>query len=87
MIQDDASGDVLNTVVLVLFTSDLDETPFIRPRFKPTDGNGLHETSDLMVDIIITARREQVGKVVGRLSLEDMARAERALLIFLGFAA
>ena len=72
------------TVVLALFTTSLNEMPYVRPRFQPGADNGLVAPSELMVDILITTRREKVGKVVGRLSGEDIARANRALLLFLG---
>lgn len=65
LLQDDAWNDVLDTVVVAPFTSDLDELPLARPRYGPSGSNGLHEKSDLMVEIIVTARRERVGKVIG----------------------
>ena len=37
-----------------------------------------------MTDILVTARRDQVGNVIGALSLEDMGRVDRALLLILG---
>lgn len=42
--------------------------------------------SGLMVCILVTARREKVGKVVGRLGAADMERVDRALTAFLGLA-
>jgi len=84
VIQDDRYAD-LSTVVLVLFTTELTDTR-LRARYVPTPGNGLDQISDLMVDILVTARREKIGSRVGRLSPAEMALAERALLVFLGFA-
>lgn len=77
---------VLTTIVLALLTSDLADTPMTRPLFSPNATNGLREPSNLMIDILVTARLSDVGKVIGRFSGSDMARAERALLVFLGLA-
>ena len=76
----------LSTVVVALFTGDLVDAPWSRPRFEPDEGNGLAKTSDLMVDILVTAPIAKVGKVVGQLGPEDMVRVDQALLVFLGLA-
>lgn len=77
---------VLTTVVVALLTSDLAETPMTRPLFLPDATNGLREPSSLMIDILVTARLTEVGKVIGRFGAAEMARVERALLVFLGVA-
>jgi len=76
----------LDTAVLALFTTDLVDAPLFRPRFEPDDGNGLERTSDLMTDILVTVRLAKIGKIVGRLRDDDLARADRALIVFLGLA-
>ena len=78
--------DTPDTLVMTLFTSDFAEGYPVRPRYEPTVENGLRETSELMVDIIVTARRSKIGRVIGRLGRDDMARADRALLALLGLA-
>ena len=85
VIQADEFQD-LTTAVLVLFTSNLVEGGTFRPRFEPSETNGLRKPSELMVDILVTARRDRIGSVVGRLADDEMIRAERSLLVFLGFA-
>lgn len=77
---------MLSTLLVAPFTTALEETNPARPRFEPDAGNGLRETFDLMVDILITVRRDQVHQVVGRLSAADMARADSALMLIMGFA-
>jgi mRNA interferase MazF len=37
-----------------------------------------------MADKIMTIRRDQVGRRIGRLSNDEMARLDRAIRIFLG---
>ena len=81
---DDLAG--LNTIILALFTTETGDTPRTRPRFEPDVDNGLRAPSDLMADILITVPRDRIGSVIGHLSRADMARAETALLMVLGFA-
>lgn len=85
VIQSDMFGD-LSTVVLALFTSTENDVEDVRPSFEPDAENGLVAPSELMVDILVTARRDKVGKVVGRLSPADMDRVDRAIAVFLGLA-
>jgi mRNA interferase MazF len=85
VVQSDEFADI-PTLVVAPFTSILSDAPVLRLRFQPENGNGLRETSDLMTDILVTARRDQVGEVIGALSAEGMARIDRALLVFLGLA-
>ena len=75
-----------DTAVLALITSTLTPAETIRPRVVPDAANGLLQLSDVMIDILVTARREKVGAVIGHLSDEDIGRVERSLLIFLGMA-
>jgi mRNA interferase MazF len=75
----------LSTIVLALFTTTLTGAT-LRPHLRPTTSNGLMQPSDLMVDILVTVRRDRIGDVLGRLSPADMTQVERALLVFLGFA-
>lgn len=74
------------TVVVALFTTELTEIPLARLRFEPNEENGLVSVSDLMTDVIVTARRDRIGEIVGALSADDMTRVDRALLVFLGLA-
>jgi len=85
VVQSDQFADI-PTLVVAPFTSILSNARELRLRFQPETGNGLRETSDLMADILVTARRDQVGTVIGALSPEDMARIDRALLLILGLA-
>ena len=76
----------LPTVVVALFTIELVKSSDLRRRVDPSEGNGLLVSSDLMTDVMITVRKDRIGKVIGSLSTEDMARIDRALLVFLGLA-
>lgn len=74
------------TVVLALFTSEVDRAEPVRPSFEPTELNGLRQRSELTVDVLVTVRREKIGAVPGSLRSEDMMRVDRALLALLGLA-
>ena len=74
------------SIITCLFTSQANENVPTRPRFVPDAGNGLRETSDLMVDKITTVERSKLGKRIGAVSAEDMERVEDAMLLVLGFA-
>ncbi|HVQ07653.1 MAG TPA: type II toxin-antitoxin system PemK/MazF family toxin [Allosphingosinicella sp.] len=78
--------DASATVVVALFTTDLNDIPLTRLRFDPSAENGLRSVSDLMIDVIVTARRGRTGRVIGTLSEDEMTRVDRALLVFLGLA-
>ena len=78
--------DTPDTVIVALFTSEVGSGEPARPTFDPSAWNVLREKSSLMVDIVVTARRWNVSEAIGRLSREELVRAERALLTALGFA-
>ncbi|MEA3033071.1 MAG: mRNA interferase MazF [Sphingomonadales bacterium] len=48
--------------------------------------NGLLKPSELMVDVLVTVRRDKVGEVIGRLNDDEMYRAEVSLRSFLNLA-
>ena len=67
-------------------TSDPTEAPLARVPVSPSPGNGLREASRLMVDKLVTIRKEKLGRRIGTLDPEDMVRLNRALIVFLGLA-
>jgi mRNA interferase MazF len=64
----------------------LSEAPLFRLEVHPTPANGLARTSHLMVEKLITVPANKIGKHVGELDDESMARLSRALIVFLGLA-
>ena len=84
VIQDDRFET--NSVTICAFISDLTDARFIRPVVEPDETNGLKTFSRLMADKIATIPKEKLGRRVGRLGSADMARLERALMVFLGLA-
>jgi mRNA interferase MazF len=85
IVQDDRF-DATASITVCAFTSDMTEAPLFRIAVEPNERNGLHTPSRLMVDKITTVSKENLGKRVGRLDAEDIARLNRAMMVFLGLA-
>ena len=78
--------DQTSSVSLCLFTGDSVEAPLYRLAIEPSAATGLAQRSWLMVDKVVTVRRQNLGKLLGRLLDEDVLRLNRALAVFLGLA-
>ena len=74
------------SVVVCQLTSELADAPDFRVTIDPRPENGLRVTSQVMADKPVTIRRERIGKKIGRLSNQDMARLGAALAFVLGLA-
>jgi mRNA interferase MazF len=85
IVQDDGF-DTADSVTICAFTTNETEAPLFRLPVGQTELNGLRAPSRLMVDKISTVPRSKIGKLVGRLSDEDLLRLNRAMLVFLGLA-
>ncbi|MGZ5016985.1 MAG: type II toxin-antitoxin system PemK/MazF family toxin [Methylobacter sp.] len=72
------------SVTILPVTSELRGTPLFRIPITPTESNGLHKPSEVMVDKVQTVPREKIGEVFGRMSEEDMLAINRTLAVFLG---
>lgn len=73
------------TVSVLLMTGTLVDAPLIRMDIVPDTDNGLRKTSQIMVDKVMTVRRDKVGEAFGRLDDKTMVSVNRALALFLGF--
>lgn len=85
VLQSDRFSD-LDTVVVALLTSEIVPATFLRATVEPDDENGLRKTSQIMVDKIMTVRREKIGPVFGQLSARKMTEVLRLLGLLLDFA-
>lgn len=85
VLQDDAFAATAS-VTLCAFTPDPLDAPFLRVLVEPGGSNGLHQPSRLMVDKITTVPRTRLGQKIGELGEDDMARLNRAAIVFLGLA-
>ena len=85
ILQDDAF-DATASITICPFTTHAAAAPLLRLTIEPSEGNGLRTTSQLMIDKITTVSKSKLEHRVGRLSVEDIVRLNRAALVFLGLA-
>jgi mRNA interferase MazF len=50
---------------------------------KPSGANGLKAESQIMIDKVMAVRRERMGKRIGTITPEEMARVDLALRTWL----
>jgi mRNA interferase MazF len=74
------------TVTVLPLTSTAVDAPLFRIPVEPDTDNGLQQTSHVMVDKIVTVRREKVGPAFGAASDALMQAVNRALVLFLSIA-
>jgi mRNA interferase MazF len=74
------------TVTLLLISATLVDAPLLRPTVHPSPENGLRKPSQVMIDKVMTARRERIGPAFGRLDDDTMLAITRSLAVFLGLA-
>ena len=78
--------DQTGTVTVLLLSTMLTDAPLIRLTVSPTAGNGLHETSQVMIDKAMSVKRSKIGRAIGRIDDDAMVSVNRSLALFLGFA-
>jgi mRNA interferase MazF len=86
IVQTDAFPESHASVVVCQLTSDLVDAPDFRLTIEPSPTNGLRLKSQVMADKPVTIRRERIGRKIGRLDNQDMARLGIALAFVLGLA-
>ena len=74
------------TVTVLLVSGTPQDAPLLRISVEPDDANGLRKPSQIMIDKVMTVRRDKIGAVIGRLKDETMTAITRGLALFLGFA-
>jgi mRNA interferase MazF len=67
-------------------SSDIRESPRVRPVVEPDDSNGLRTRSQIMTEKVTPVRRERVRRVLGALDYNTLERLDRALLVVFGLA-
>lgn len=84
VIQSDIFNDTHPSIVLCPVTTTLVSASTYRVRVQPAPENGLRAISDIMVDKIVTLRRDKIRNTIGRLDPATIAALDRALMVFLG---
>lgn len=85
IVQDDAYQNT-ETVTVCPITSIEVQTFMLRQTLKPDAGNGLRQSSHVMIDKMTTLPRGRLGRRIGTLANQDMARIDQVLLAFLGLS-
>ena len=73
-----------STVTVLPVTSTLVNAPLLRITIQPGSGSGLQKPSQVMVDKVMTVKRDKVGQAFGRIEADAMVEVERCLAVFLG---
>ena len=74
------------TVTVLLVSSTLVNAPLFRVIVRPSLENGLQKPSQIMVDKVMTVKRDKLGPTFGRVDPDSMIEVERCLAVFLGIA-
>ncbi len=76
--------EIYTTVLACPLTTHLLDAPLLRPTIEPSIENGLQLRSQAMVEKITPVRKDVIGQLIGRLTDEDLARIEVALVQVIG---
>ena len=85
IIQDDRF-DENDSITVCPFTSDPSDLPLFRILIEPSPLNGLRLPSRVMADKLSTVPCIKLARKIGQLTAPEMARVDRAVLVFLGLA-
>ena len=83
VVQDDCFSTLPSVTVMPL-TRLLKAAPLFRVQVEPESHTGLQQSSQVMVDKIVTAPRSKIGRRIGQLDSSIMEAVDSALLRFLG---
>ena len=86
IVQTDALPAEHASVVVCQMTSDGDDAPDFRVIVEPSGRNGLRARSHIMADKPVTIRRARIGRRIGHLDDDDIARLNVALAFVMGLA-
>ncbi|MGA9534289.1 MAG: type II toxin-antitoxin system PemK/MazF family toxin [Desulfobacterales bacterium] len=84
VVQTDLVNDIHSSIVVCPVTSRIQDAELFRLTIEPSPSNGLHKTSQIMVDKIVAVRRDKIRDSIGILDEELMIRLNRSLAFWLG---
>lgn len=79
--------ELTGSVTLCGITTDPSAAPLLRIAIEPSDRNGLKSRCRIMADKVTTVPLTKLGVRIGRLDPGDLARLNRALILFLDLVA
>ena len=80
------SFNALNSITVLPITTTIIDAPLIRITVHPSSKNGLNKLSQIMIDKIITIKKDKIGEVIGTLEQKLIKEVERNLAVFIGIA-
>ena len=83
VVQLDLFNETHASLTLCLITSELRNAPLFRIALEPSERNGLNRASQVMVDKVFSATRENIGRNIGELDTADLRRVDEALRLWL----
>lgn len=86
IIQSDVFPEFHSSVILCPLTSTLANAPEFRVTVVPSEMNGLRLESQIMVDKIVTVRRDRLGEKIGRLSAQEIRLMNMAIAFVTGLS-
>ena len=86
VVQAEGFGDNPLSIIVCPVSSDIVETPRVRPIVEPSAKSGLRVRSQIMTDKLIAVRTERIRQMIGTLEEEVSEQLDRALLLVLGLA-
>jgi mRNA interferase MazF len=75
-----------SSMTVLPITSTIVAAPLLRITLEPSQKNGLHKPSQVMIDKVLTVKRDKVGPAFGQVDADVMLEVERCLAVFLGIA-
>lgn len=76
--------DETATVTMLLISPALVSAPLMRLTVEPSDDNRLERTSQVMIDKVMTVRRDKTGPAFGRVNDAVMLSVNRLMALFFG---
>jgi mRNA interferase MazF len=86
IVQTDALPERHASVIVCQMTSVIVDAPDFRITVEPGAENGLQVRSQVMADKPVTIRRDRIGRRIGSLASEDIARLNVALTFVMGLS-
>ena len=86
IVQSDLFNETHGSLLVCLLTTDLLDAPLFRLTLHPSPANGLHESSQVMVDKLLAVPRSRVRERIGTLDDATMLAVNRSLALVLGLA-
>lgn len=75
-----------SSMTVLPITSTIVAAPLLRITLEPSQKNGLHKPSQVMIDKVLTVKRDKIGPAFGQVDADIMLEVERCLAVFLGIA-